>query len=117
MDTTVSNVTENKITWNINLIEKHGIEKYPFGKDGELTLICNERSSASVKPEIISKSAPFETEESCLSLLGAPRKTTRYRTVRVKFQDSNFAWRTKTFTGFTAQIIQHETDHCNGILI
>lgn len=50
------NVPENKITWNINLIEKHGIEKYPFGKDGELTLICNERSSASDKPEIIAKS-------------------------------------------------------------
>ncbi len=75
----------------------------------KLTLMYN--------PEIISKSAPFETEESCLSLLGAPRKTTRFRTVKVKYQDSNFAWRTKTFTGFTAQIIQHETDHCNGILI
>lgn len=75
----------------------------------KLTLMYN--------PEIISKSAPFETEEICLSLLGAPRKTTRFRTVKVKYQDSNFAWRTKTFTGFTAQIIQHETDHCNGILI
>ena len=68
-------------------------------------------------PEIISKAAPFETEESCLSLLGAPRKTTRYRTIKVKYQDSSFIWRTKTYTGFTAQIIQHETDHCNGILI
>lgn len=75
----------------------------------KLTLMYN--------PEIISKSAPFETEESCLSLLGAPRKTMRYRTVRVKYQDGNFVWRTKTCTGFTAQIIQHETDHCNGILI
>lgn len=68
-------------------------------------------------PEIISKAASFETEESCLSLLGAPRKTTRYRTIKVKYQDSSFIWRTKTYTGFTAQIIQHETDHCNGILI
>ena len=75
----------------------------------KLTLMYN--------PEIISKSAPFETEDSCLALLGATRKTTRFRTVKVKYQDSNFAWRTKTFTGFTAQIIQHETDHCNGILI
>ena len=66
-------------------------------------------------PEIISKAAP--TEEGCLSLLGAPRKTTRYKTIRVKYQDSNFQWKTKSYSGFTAQIIQHEIDHCNGILI
>ena len=68
-------------------------------------------------PEIISKAAPYETEEGCLSLLGSPRKTTRYITIRVKYQDSNFQWKTKSYSGFTAQIIQHEIDHCNGILI
>ena len=68
-------------------------------------------------PEIISKAAPYETEEGCLSLLGAPRKVTRYKTIRVKYQDSNFQWKTKSYSGFTAQIIQHEIDHCNGILI
>ena len=68
-------------------------------------------------PEIISKAAPYETEEGCLSLLGSPRKTTRYKTIRVKYQDSNFQWKTKSYSGFTAQIIQHEIDHCNGILI
>lgn len=68
-------------------------------------------------PEIISKAAQYETEEGCLSLLGAPRKTTRYKTIRVKYQDEKFAWKTKSFSGFTAQIIQHEIDHCNGVLI
>ena len=68
-------------------------------------------------PEIISKAAPYETEEGCLSLLGAPRKTTRYKTIRVKYQDDKFQWKTKSYSGFTAQIIQHEIDHCNGILI
>ena len=68
-------------------------------------------------PEIISKAAPYETEEGCLSLLGALRKTTRYKTIRVKYQDGSFQWKTKTYSGFTAQIIQHEVDHCNGVLI
>ena len=68
-------------------------------------------------PEIISKAAPYETEEGCLSLLGAPRKTTRYKTIRVKYQDDKFQWKTTSYSGFTAQIIQHEIDHCNGILI
>ena len=61
--------------------------------------------------------SPYETEEGCLSLLGAPRKTTRYKTIRVKYQDDKFQWKTKSYSGFTAQIIQHEIDHCNGILI
>ena len=68
-------------------------------------------------PEIISKAAPYETEEGCLSLLGAPRKTMRHKTIRVKYQDDKFQWKTKSYSGFTAQIIQHEIDHCNGILI
>ena len=59
----------------------------------------------------------YETEEGCLSLLGAPRKTTRYKTIKVKYQDDKFQWKTKSFSGFTAQIIQHEIDHCNGVLI
>ena len=57
------------------------------------------------------------SEEGCLSLLGAPRKTTRYKTIRVKYQDDKFQWKTTSYSGFTAQIIQHEIDHCNGILI
>ena len=68
-------------------------------------------------PEIVSKAAPYETEEGCLSLIGAPRKTTRYKTIQVKYQDSRFQCKTKSYTGFTAQIIQHEIDHCDGVLI
>ena len=68
-------------------------------------------------PEITAKAVPFETEEGCLSLLGEPRKTTRWQQITVRYQDSRFQQKTKRFTGFTAQIIQHEIDHCNGVLI
>lgn len=67
-------------------------------------------------PEIISGKDQFETEEGCLSLTGV-RKTKRYKTVKVKWQNRLFQYRIKNFTGFTAQIIQHEIDHCNGVLI
>lgn len=68
-------------------------------------------------PEIVKRSGEYRTEEGCLSLLGEPRPVKRYRSIKVKFQNSEFQERFKTFTGFTAQIIQHEIDHCNGILI
>ena len=67
-------------------------------------------------PEIIKASDAFETEEGCLSLTGT-RKTKRYRSIKVQFQNEAMQTRLKTFTGWTAQIIQHEIDHCNGILI
>lgn len=67
-------------------------------------------------PEIVDRSSPYETQEGCLSLEGT-RNTTRYRTIKVSYQDEKFKSRTKTFTGWTAQIIQHEIDHCNGIII
>lgn len=70
-----------------------------------------------LNPEIIAKSGMYETEEGCLSLLGNPRKCKRYVTIKVKYRDMNLKERTKIFTGWTAQIIQHEVDHCNGILI
>ena len=69
-----------------------------------------------VNPRITSQSEPYETEEGCLSLAGV-RKTKRYQKITVAYQDQNFQARTGTFEGFTAQIIQHEVDHCNGILI
>ena len=68
-------------------------------------------------PEIIKKSEPYETEEGCLSLLGGPRKCKRYQTIKVQWQTAEFQMRIKTFTGFPAQIIQHEVDHCDGVLI
>lgn len=67
-------------------------------------------------PEIIKKSGNYETEEGCLSLPGV-RKTVRWKTIKVRFLNENFSLRIKTFTGFTAQIIQHEIDHCDGVLI
>ena len=70
-----------------------------------------------LNPEILKASDPYETRESCLSLLGGPRPTKRYQKIKVRYQNLQLQWRIKTFTGFTAQIIQHEVDHCNGILI
>ena len=68
-------------------------------------------------PEILKASGEYDTEEGCLSLLGGPRKCRRYQTIKVKWQNEAFQPRIKTFTGWPAQIIQHEIDHCNGILI
>lgn len=70
-----------------------------------------------LNPEIVKFSGEYETEESCLSLLGGPRKCRRYQKVKVQYQTLDFGSRMKTFTGWTAQIIQHEIDHCNGVLI
>ena len=67
-------------------------------------------------PEIIKKSEPYTAEEGCLSLSGT-RRTTRWRSIKVRWQNERFQERIKTFTGWTAQIIQHEIDHCSGIII
>ena len=73
--------------------------------------------SLMLNPEILKQEGPYETEEGCLSLLGGPRKCTRYRKIKVRWQTENFQTRVKNYEGWTAQIIQHEIDHCNGILI
>ena len=70
-----------------------------------------------LNPEIIKKDDAYDTEEGCLSLLGDPRKCKRYKTIKVQYQTVNMQTRVKTYTGWTAQIIQHEVDHCNGVLI
>ena len=70
-----------------------------------------------LNPRIIQASGEYETEESCLSLLGGPRKTKRFQKIKVQYQTLEMKTRLKTFEGWTAQIIQHEIDHCNGILI
>ncbi|MGN1275488.1 MAG: peptide deformylase [Floccifex sp.] len=69
-----------------------------------------------VNPKIIKKSNPYQTQEGCLSLMGQ-RNTIRYRQITVEYQDVNFKKHVQVFTDFTAQVIQHEIDHCNGILI
>ena len=78
------------------------------GDDGRAAVMFN--------PEIIRRSEPYEAEEGCLSLSGT-RKTKRYYNIKVRYQNEQFQLRFKTFTGRTAQIIQHELDHCEGILI
>ena len=70
-----------------------------------------------LNPEIIKKEGAYDTEEGCLSLLGGPRKCKRYKTIKVQYQTAEMQTRVKTYTGWTAQIIRHEVDHCNGILI
>ena len=67
-------------------------------------------------PVIVRQSGPYETQEGCLSLTGV-RKTKRFQTVKVQWQNEKFQTRIKTFTGWTAEILQHEIDHCDGILI
>ena len=69
-----------------------------------------------LNPEVIKKSGPYEAEEGCLSLTGI-RKTKRWQSIKVQYQNEKFQTRFKTFTGWTAQIIQHEIDHCEGVLI
>ena len=80
-----------------------------FDNDGAYMVMLN--------PEIIKASGAYEAQESCLSLLGGPRPTKRYQKIKVRYQTLDFQTRLKTFEGFPAQIIQHEIDHCNGILI
>ena len=88
-----------------------GVQKRIIAFDNEGTYM------AMLNPEILKKSDEYETEEECLSLLGGPRKTKRYQKIKVQYQTEQLQTRIKTFTGWTAQIIQHEIDHCNGILI
>lgn len=91
-----------------NMIGRHVcIIAFWDGKDH--TLVFN--------PEIIQASGEYEAEEGCLSLLGGPRKTKRYQKIKLRYQTKDFQIRLKTYTGWTAQIIQHEIDHCNGVLI
>jgi peptide deformylase len=83
-------------------------------------IICfddNGKYMTMFNPEIIKKSDAYQTEEGCLSLLGGPRPCKRYKSIKVQWHTAEFQTRIKTFTGWTAQIIQHEIDHCDGILI
>ena len=79
-----------------------------FDNEGKYTVMFN--------PEIIKKSGSYEAEEGCLSLTGI-RKAKRWQSIKVQYQNEQFQTRFKTFTDWTAQIIQHEIDHCEGILI
>ena len=78
---------------------------------------CQGQYMVMLNPVILRQQEAYETEEGCLSLLGGPRKTLRYQKIKVQYQTKEFQTRIKTFSGWTAQIIQHEIDHCNGVLI
>ena len=94
-----------------------GMAANMIGEKKRIIVFCNgPMQMVMINPQIISKSGEYETEEGCLSLAGV-RKTKRYRKITVSYQDQAFHVRTGTFEGFTAQIIQHEIDHCDGILI
>ena len=80
-----------------------------FNNEGNYEVMLN--------PEIVKSSGEYETKEGCLSLLGDPRPARRFQKIKVQYQTLDMKVRLKTYTGFTAQIIQHEIDHCNGILI
>lgn len=79
-----------------------------FDNEGEYMVMFN--------PEIVKQSGPYHAEEGCLSLTGI-RPARRWQSIKVRWQNENFQTRLKTFTGWTAQIIQHELDHCEGIVI
>ena len=80
-----------------------------FDNGGTYTVMLN--------PRIVKRAGAYEAQESCLSLLGGPRKTQRYQKIKVEYQTLALQTRLRSFDGWTAQIIQHEIDHCNGILI
>ena len=80
-----------------------------FNNEGNYEVMLN--------PEIVKAEHEYETREGCLSLLGDPRPTKRFQKIKVQYQTLDMKVRLKTYQGFTAQIIQHEIDHCNGILI
>lgn len=107
LDTLIAN-KETCVGMAANMI---GVQKriIVFDNEGEYMIMFN--------PEIIKMSGPYDAEEGCLSLLGGPRPCKRYQTIKVQWQNEKFQTRIKTFTGWPAQIIQHEIDHCNGILI
>ncbi|MGL4791591.1 MAG: peptide deformylase, partial [Anaerotignaceae bacterium] len=81
-----------------------------------IAIDCGGEYIVMFNPQVIKFSESYETEEGCLSLTGT-RKTQRYNSIKVRYQNHDFQVRVKTYTGWTAQIIQHEIDHCNGIVI
>ena len=94
-----------------------GMAANMIGERKRIIVFCNgPMMMVMVNPQIISKTGKYETEEGCLSLAGI-RKTKRYRKITVTYRDQLFREQTGTFEDFTAQIIQHEINHCDGILI
>ena len=94
-----------------------GMAANMIGVNKRIIVFDNEgKNMVMFNPEIIKKSGPYEAEEGCLSLEGT-RRTRRWQSIKVQYRNEAFQPRIKTFTGWTAQIIQHEIDHCEGVLI
>ena len=110
-------ITDLMDTLRVNLDRCVGMAANMIGEKKRIIVFCNGPvQMIMVNPQITGKSGEYEAEEGCLSLSGV-RKAKRWKRITVKYQDQAFRWRTGTFEGFTAQIIQHEIDHCDGILI
>ena len=110
-------ITDLLDTLRANLDRCVGMAANMIGRKKRIIVFCSgPMQMIMVNPQITAKSDPYDTEEGCLSLSGV-RKTRRYRKITVNYQDQAFQRHSGTFEGFTAQIIQHEIDHCNGILI
>ena len=110
-------ITDLLDTLRANLDRCVGMAANMIGEKRRIIVFCNgPMQTVMVNPVITEKSGGYEAEEGCLSLAGV-RKAKRWQKITVKYQDQGFRQRTGTFEGFTAQIIQHEIDHCNGVLI
>ena len=110
-------ITDLVDTLRANLDRCVGMAANMIGERKRIIVFCNgPMQMVMINPQITAKSGEYETEEGCLSLAGA-RRTKRYKRITVTYQDQTFKNKTASFEGFTAQIIQHEIDHCNGILI
>ena len=104
-------------TLKANLDRCVGMAANMIGKRKRIIAFCNGPIiMVMLNPKILSKTGEYETEEGCLSLAGT-RKTKRYRTIKISWTDMSMKEHTDTLTGFPAQIVQHEIDHCDGILI
>ena len=110
-------VMDLKDTLRANLEGCVGMAANMIGFRKRIIIFCNgPLQMVMLNPVITHKSGPYEAEEGCLSLAGS-RKTKRYQQITISYQDEGFNRRTGAFRGFTAQIIQHEIDHCDGVLI
>lgn len=110
-------ITDLLDTLRANLDRCVGMAANMIGEKRRIIVFCSgPMQMVMVNPQITAKTGEYEAEEGCLSLAGV-RKAKRWKKITVKYQDQLFRQRTGTFEGFTAQIIQHEIDHCDGILI
>ena len=104
-------------TLRANLDRCVGMAANMIGVRKRIIVFCNgPLQMIMINPQITAKSGEYEAEEGCLSLAGT-RNAKRWQKITVNYQDQAFRQRTGTFEGFTAQIIQHEMDHCDGVLI